>query len=125
MATKKAIYFIAGVTADATELADIAKLNAAANPAYTVAVRSKLASANFGAGKEAADYVAVKAGGSIPDDYSAVTVIDPSNPPAQSLPATQAIVSHNVDMVLPVTGVYATKIKATVVAGAITGFVLS
>jgi len=125
MATKKVIYFIAGTVPDATELADIAKLNAAKVPAYEIAVRTKLASPNFGAGKEAADYVAVKAGGTMPTAYNAVPVIDPANPPAQSLPATQAIVSHNVDIVVPVTGVYVTKIKATVVAGAITGFVLS
>lgn len=39
--------------------------------------------------------------------------------------ATVAYITHNTDLVVPVTGTYATKIKATVVAGAITGFVLS
>lgn len=125
MTTKKVIYFVAGVTPDATELADIAKLNAVADKPYDVKVFSKLASANYGAGKAAADYVAVKAGGTIPTAYNAVAVIDPANPPGQNLPATQAIVTHNVDMVKPVTGVFATKIKATVVNGVITGFVLS
>lgn len=42
-----------------------------------------------------------------------------------NLAATVATVANGVDIVTPVTGVYATKIKATVVNGVITGFVLS
>lgn len=89
MATKKVIYFIAGSLATSNELADIAKLNAAAQPDYEVHV--------FKAGVPQstpirdADYVGHH-GATIPTEYSAVTVIDPDNIPLAPLPDSQAIV---------------------------------
>lgn len=91
--TQKILYFTAGATATTGELADIAKLNALAVPAYEVGVRSAIASPNYGAGIESADYVA----GTIPDAYDDeedYPVIDPDEPPGpDNLPATQTVVS--------------------------------
>jgi len=125
MATKKVIYFIAGSVPDATELADIAKLNAATVAQYAVTVFTKLQSPNFGAGPAEADYVASKDGVAIPDDYSEVDVIDPDAIPNQALTATQAIIEDDVAIEVPVTGSYTDTITPTIVAGVITGFVLS
>jgi len=122
MATKKVIYFTAGKVPTGPELTAIANLNALAIPGYEIDVRNTLVSTDTGAGKEAADYVA----GTIPAAYSAVTVIDPTKPPTPgNLPSTSAVINSGVDLTVPVTGTYATKIKATIVNGVITGFVLS
>jgi hypothetical protein len=69
---EKIIYFLAGPTATNDELADIAALNAAAAPAYSVHVFNSAQSPNYGAGPQDADYVA----GTIPDAYSEVDEID-------------------------------------------------
>lgn len=103
MATKKVIYFIAGPKADSTELAEIAKLNAATPPQYEVKVFSKTGSPNYGAGPEAADYVRSKAGVTVPSAYSAVPTIDPDAIPNQALTSTQAIV-NNAQKITGVTG---------------------
>jgi hypothetical protein len=117
MATKKVLYFTADKVPTTGELADLTKLNAAALPGYVIQVRNT----DIGHGVEPADYVA----GTVPaDGYDGVTVLDPDNLPS-GLPATQAIVSDAVDIVVPVTGTYATKITPTIAAGVITGFVLS
>lgn len=62
----KIIYFTAGPVPTVDELADIAALNASILPAYEVAVRNTLANNSYGAGPEAADFVA----GTIPTAYS-------------------------------------------------------
>lgn len=48
MATKKVVYFTAGINATSGELADIAKLNAAAVPQYEVLVANGAANAEYG-----------------------------------------------------------------------------
>lgn len=122
MATKKIIFFTAGIGPTGGETTAINKLLARCDADYELVIRNRLQSGT-GESVEACDFVA----GTVPasGDYDEVDVIDVDNIPAQSLLATEAVVEHNVDIVVPVTGVYATKIKATVVAGAITGFVLS
>jgi hypothetical protein len=115
---KKIIFFTAGEGATGGETTKINKL--LARPDYELAIRNA-AAPTHGAMVEACDYCI----GAIPVAYNAKPVMDENNIPAQNLLATEAIVRHNVDIVTPVTGVYATKIKATIVAGAITGFVLS
>lgn len=117
----KVIFFTADNVPTTDEIAAINKLNAAAVAPYDIAVRNTKVSADYGAGPEACDFVA----GTVPVAFNAKPVINPDAIPPTGLTATQAVVTHNVDMVKPVTGVYATKIRATVVAGVITGFVLS
>jgi len=123
MATKRVLYFTAGITATSPELAAIAKLNAVTIPQYQTIVMNGAANAKYGETNRLVpgDYAA----GTIPGIYSGYPVIDPDSIPNQALTATQAIVTHNVDITVPVTGTYATKIKPTIVAGVITGFVLS
>lgn len=116
---KKVLYFTAGDVPTGAELTAIGKLNAATSAPYEVGVRNTLHPAGDTL-LEHADYVA----GTIPTAYNAVTEIDPNNIPDQSLSATQAVIDSGVDIVVPVTGVYATKITPTIVAGVITGFVL-
>lgn len=89
MATKKVIYFTAGSLPTTNELADIAKLNAAAQPDYEVHVYK--AGVPQSTPIRAADYVAHD-GATIPTEYSAVTVMDPDNIPLAPLPDSQAIV---------------------------------
>lgn len=122
MATKKIIFFTAGIDATGPEAAIIAKLQARCVSDYELVIRNA-AAPTTGAMVEAADYY----GGTLPasGDYDLLPEIDEDAIPAQNLLTTQAIVKHNVDIVVPVTGVYATKIKPTIVAGVITGFVLS
>jgi hypothetical protein len=122
MATKKIIFFTAGIEPTGPEATAIAKLQARTTPDYSLVIRNRLQS-GVGESVEACDFVA----GTVPasGDYDEIDVIDEDAMPPQNLLATEAIVQHNVDIVVPVTGVYATKIKATVVAGVITGFVLS
>jgi len=121
----KIIYFTAGAVATGPELAAIAALNAVAEAPYEIAVRrgDGVGSMSYGAGVEPADYVA----GTPPAPYnSGYPVFDPANPPAPpTLPATQAVVANNQELVVPVTGSYATKAKVTVVAGVVTAIVLS
>ena len=123
--TQKVLFFTAGVTADANELAAIAKLNALAVPAYEVGVRSAISSSNYGAGIESADYVA----GTVPDAYDdaeTYPVIDEDAPPApDNLPATQAIVNNGDALEIAVTGSYTDTVTFTVVDGVITAVVLS
>lgn len=131
--TKKVIYFIAGNVPTGPEQTAIDKLVGSADshitPAYEVVIRSNVNgnTPNYGENRfEAADYVAgTLPGGAAGEFYDEIDVINPDAIPAQGLLATEAVVRHNVDMTLPVTGTYATKIKATVVAGVITGFVVS
>lgn len=91
MATKKVVYFTAGINATAGELADIAKLNAAAEPQYEVLVANGAANAEYGETDRIipSDYVA----GTVPSVYSEVDVIDPDAIPNQALTPTQATVS--------------------------------
>lgn len=115
--TQKVLFFTAGVTATVDELAEIAKLNALAVPAYEIGVRSSIASSNYGAGIESADYVV----GTIPDAYNdeeTYPVIDPDAPPGpDNLPATQAVVSNG--QVLDVDG--GGTVTLTIAGGEITG----
>lgn len=118
MATKKVLFFTAGITATSGELASIAALNAIAEKPYEVVVMNKKMPQSVPL--RAADYVA----GSPPAEYAATPVIDPANPPS-GLPATKAVVTNGVALTVPVTGVYATKATPTVVNGVVTAIVLS
>lgn len=122
MARKKVIFFTAGMQATGDEITAINKILARSVADYELVIRNGEA---IGRGEmtEACDFYA----GTLPTDeaYDEVDLLDVDNIPVQSLLATEAVVEHNVDMVKPVTGTYATKIKATVVSGVITGFVLS
>ena len=117
MATKKVVYFTAGINATAGELADIAKLNAAAEPQYEVLVANGAANAEYGETDRIipSDYVA----GTVPSVYSEVDVIDPDAIPNQALTATQAIV--NDAQVLDVDG--GGTVTLTIEGGVITGVV--
>lgn len=115
MATKKVIYFTAGITATTGELADIAKLNAAAEAQYEVLVANGAANSMYGETDRLtpSDFVA----GTTPADYSEVDEIDPDAIPNQALTATQAIVEDA--QVLAVTG--GGTATLTIEDGAITG----
>ncbi|AIW01677.1 virion structural protein [Pseudomonas phage vB_PaeS_C1] len=123
MATKKVVYFTAGINATAGELADIAKLNAAAEPQYEVLVANGAANAEYGETDRIipSDYVA----GTAPSAYSEVDVIDPDAIPNQALTATQAIVNDAEALTVPVTGTYTTTATVSVANGVVTGIVLS
>lgn len=122
MAQKKILYFTVGPTPTGGELTAIATLNALAGAPYSVQVRNGAIPAVYQPNNEPADYAA----GTVPAAFNGLPVFNPAAPPnPPTLPLTQAVVSNGVDMVVPVTGVYATKIKATVVNGVITGFVAS
>lgn len=123
MATKKVVYFTAGINATSGELADIAKLNAAAEPQYEVLVANGAANAEYGETDRIipSDYVA----GTIPSVYSEVEEIDPDAIPNQALTATQAIVSDAEALTVPVTGTYTTTATVSVADGVVTGIVLS
>lgn len=121
---KKILYFLVGTTPTTQEASDIAAFNAGAGKPYDFQVRNGTVGLDYvGNLPETADYAA----GTVPTAYNALPVKAVADIPALkgSLPATQAIVSNGVDVVVPVTGVYVSKIKATIVAGVITGFVLS
>lgn len=114
---KRVAFFIAGPVATAPEAAALATLLQQTEN-YQVLVRSAASNANYDPNLEQFDF---KAGTSVPSAYASL----PTYTPGAALPATQAIVSNGVDLTVPVTGTYATKIHATVANGAITGFVLS
>jgi hypothetical protein len=123
MATKKVIFFTAGTTATAGEIADIAKLNAAAEAQYEVIVANGAANAKYGETDRIipSDFVA----GTIPTEYAAIDEIDPDAIPNQALAATQAIVEDAQALTVPVTGTYATTATVTVVDNVVTAIVLS
>lgn len=123
MATKKVIFFTAGTTATAGEIADIAKLNAAAEAQYEVIVANGAANAQYGDTDRIipSDFVA----GTVPTKYNAVNVIDPDAIPNQALTPTQVIVNDAQALTVPVTGTYATTATVSVVDGVVTGIVLS
>ncbi len=123
MATKKVIFFTAGKTATAGEIADIAKLNAVAEAQYSVSVMNGAADTKYGETNRLApcDFVA----GTIPTVYNAKDTIDPDAIPNQALTATQAIVEDAQALAVPVTGTYATTATVSVVDGVVTGIVLS
>ena len=132
MATKKVVYFTAGINATAGELADIAKLNAAAEPQYEVLVANGAANAEYGETDRIipADFIA----GTIPDVYRVdgdpledpvYPEIDPDAIPNQALTPTQAIVNDAEALTVPVTGTYTTTATVSVANGVVTGIVLS
>ncbi|CDN96773.1 virion protein [Pseudomonas phage vB_PaeS_SCH_Ab26] len=123
MATKKVVYFTAGINATSGELADIAKLNAAAVPQYEVLVANGAANAEYGETDRIipTDFVA----GTVPSAYSEVDVIDPDAIPNQALTPTQAIVNDAEALTVPVTGTYTTTATVSVANGVVTGIVLS
>lgn len=88
--TQKVIYFTGTQTATTAEKAAIAALNALTEKPYEVLVFNSQQSPNYGAGPDDADFVA----GTIPTQYEDVPVIDPANPPAPELPATETVVSN-------------------------------
>ena len=131
MATKKILYFTAGITATAPELAEIAKLNAVTEPQYQVIVMNGSANAKYGETDRLVpgDFVA----GTVPELYEVededeeriYPEIDPDNIPNQALTATQTIVNNAQELTVPVTGTYVTKATFTVAGGVITAIVLS
>lgn len=132
MATKKVVYFTAGINATSGELADIAKLNAAAEPQYEVLVANGAANAEYGETDRIipANFVA----GTIPDVYRVdgdpledpvYPEIDPDAIPNQALTATQAIVNDAEALTVPVTGTYTTTATVSVAVVVVTGIVLS
>lgn len=92
---KKIIYFTAGAVVTSGEKADIAALNALAEPAYQVQVSNGSVLPNLGKTDEggnvieASDYVA----GTIPDDYEGIDVFDPDAPPPPDVGTDKAIVA--------------------------------
>lgn len=78
----KIIFFLAGPVPTSGELADIAKLNAAAAAPYEVAVRNGAADSigdDYGAGiLEDCDFAA----GTVPTAYNAIPTVDPDAIPA-------------------------------------------
>lgn len=97
--SKKIIYFTAGSSPTAGELADIAALNSLAGPEYVVNVSNGAVDSGLGT-IEASDYAA----GTIPGDYSAVDVFSIANPPRPaSMIATQAVVYDTQALVIGTT----------------------
>lgn len=117
--TAKVIYFTAGAIATSGELADIAKLNVAAVAPLEVVVRrgDGVGSQEYGAGEEAADYVA----GTPPAPYN-VALDYPAalGPLGAALGPLQAVVTNGQE--IAVTGGTAT---ITVVNGEITEIVIA
>lgn len=119
MATKKVIYFTAGINATAGELADIAKLNAAAEPQYEVIVANGAANAKYGETNRLipSDFVA----GTIPGIYDEIDEIDPDNIPNQALTDTQTIVNDGDTLAVTTGGEPAGTVTFAVVDGVLTG----
>ncbi len=119
MATKKVIYFTAGINATAGELADIAKLNAAAEPQYEVIVANGAANAKYGETNRLipSDFVA----GTIPGIYDEIDEIDPDNIPNQALTDTQTIVNDGDTLAVTTGGDPAGTVTFAVVDGVLTG----
>lgn len=119
MATKKVIYFTAGINATAGELADIAKLNAAAEPQYEVIVANGAANAKYGETNRLipSDFVA----GSIPGIYGEIDEIDPDNIPNQALTDAQTIVNDGDTLAVTTGGEPAGTVTFAVVDGVLTG----
>lgn len=122
MATKKIIFFSAGIGLTGPETTALNKLLARTEADYEVVIRNRLQS-GVGEMVEACDYVA----GTVPasGDYDEIDVIDEDAIPAQNLLATEAIVADSQALVVPVTGVYATTATLTVEDGEVTAIVLS
>jgi hypothetical protein len=97
--TKKVLFFTAGIVPTSGEIADIAKLNAAAEKQYEVVVMNGAANTKYGETNRLVpgDYVA----GSVPaiyeiedeDDNRIYPEIDPDEIPNQALTDTQAIIN--------------------------------
>ncbi len=120
---QRIVYFTAGTTPTSGELADIAKLNAAAEAAYEVTVANGAANAKYGETDRLipCDLVA----GTVPTEYNAIDVIDPDAIPARGLSDTQAVVENGEALTVPVTGTYTDTATVTVVDGAVTAIALS
>lgn len=118
----KIIYFTAGGIPTTGELAAIAKFNLAAKPAFEVAVRRAdgVGSQLYGAGVEAADFVA----GTRPTAYTSTETYPAANPDAPPfgdiLAPTQAMVRNGQQIV--VAGGTAT---ITVAGGVVTAIVIA
>lgn len=127
--TKTVIFFTATANPSVNELAAIAKLQKLATPAYNVLVRKGDVAAEqlYGAGKAPADFVAFVSPMTKPAAYSAVTTLDPDNPPAlaDDMPTTMALWSSGKKYsgcTVTGSGTFATP---TIVNGVVTGIVLS
>ena len=116
MATKKVIYFTAGINATAGELADIAKLNAAAEPQYEVIV-ANVRSMLYERRLIPSDFVA----GTIPGIYGEIDEIDPDNIPNQALTDTQTIVNDGDTLEVTTGSDPAGTVTFAVVDGVLTG----
>lgn len=122
MATKKIIFFTAGIEPSGGETTAINKLLARTAADYEVVIRNAEASGR-GEMVEECDYVA----GTLPasGDYDEIDVIDEDAIPAVNLLATEAVVADGQALVVPVTGVYATTATVSVTDGVVDGIVLS
>jgi hypothetical protein len=122
MATKKIIFFSAGIGLTGPETTALNKLLARTDADYEVVIRNA-AAPTTGAMVEDCDFVA----GTLPasGDYDEIDEIDEDAIPAQNLLATEAIVADGQALVVPVTGVYATTATVSVTAGVVDGIVLS
>lgn len=89
---QRVVYFTAGITASSSELADIAKLNEAAEAPYEIIVVNSSANAKYGETNRLipCDFVA----GSIPTIYAAIDEIDPDSIPVRGLSDAQAVVNN-------------------------------
>lgn len=121
---EKVVFFTAGPVPTSGELADIAKLNAVSVPQYETLVvnGASVTGDEYGTGRLIpCDAVA----GTIPTDYNAIDEIDPDAIPNTALLSTQTIVAHGQALEVPVTGTYTDTATVSVVAGVVTGIVLS
>lgn len=118
--TDRIIYFTAGKVPSTPELADIQKLNDAAEPAYRVNVMAATGDVKYGDDLKECEFVA----GTVPTAYNAKTTIDPDNLPVRGLGPTQVVVNNAASItLLPATGSTPAQGNATaaVAASALTG----
>lgn len=122
---QRILYFTAGIAPTSPELAEIASLNATAAKPYEVIVM------NGAAGGGGADYGAARpipgdfAAGTVPSEFSGLTVFDPANPPVV-LPVTKAVVANGGNVTVKNSAGTVTKTGvATVAANAVTGVALA
>jgi len=148
--SQKVLYFIAGMQPTTDEASAIAALKGGQ---FDVFIRNKSQQNVFAGGIEPCDFVAgsppsgysevpvwdgAGSGGVEVNEDDVIAVKNSANTVSVNgtakinggvvdveLPATEALIANAVDLTVPVTGAYTTKIHATVVNGAITGFVLS
>lgn len=115
------LYLTAGRIPTSNETAQIGQFAQVLAQRFQVRVQAVDQNMDYGYGIKEGDYVAHDTA-AIPDELSTLPVITPTEiPPALS---TQATINSGVEIDVPVTGTYTSKITPTIVGGVITGFVL-